>query len=98
MPSYKFDNQDETCFLSGSLTQSCVIALWEKRHTLLTKNTQILDLSNLNFIDSAGLAFLITLQQESRHNQNKLLMVSPSNQIKNLIILYNLQNAFAENF
>ena len=91
----QFSLKDQVCYISGELTQNEVIKLWPQRNTLISDTTEMMDLSQLAFVDSAGLAFLITLWQEYQQQGKKLIMMSPSTQVKNLIELYNLQSAFS---
>lgn len=86
--------QGQTCYISGHLTQKDVIKLWPDRQRLLNDDLQLVDLAQLEYCDSAGIAFLITLWQEFVQQGRTLQMITPSTQVTNLIQLYNLQSAF----
>lgn len=91
-----FDAKGTYCFVSGRLTQEQVITLWPRRNALLTSDTQGLDLSALEYSDSAGVAFLLGLVQLAQQNQQTLALVAPSPQLKKLIALYDLEAFFTE--
>ncbi|WP_133405471.1 STAS domain-containing protein [Parashewanella tropica] len=86
-------NQD-SCVLSGRLSREEVVALWTKRKSLLSSQVNQLDLSELNYIDSSGIAFLFHLVEQQKQNNLILLLVNPSQQLQSLIALYNLQPMF----
>nr|WP_275975052.1 STAS domain-containing protein [Shewanella gaetbuli] len=89
--------------LQGRLTQDEVTQLWPNRHQLFTESTQVLDLSALNYVDSAGIAMLLALKkglakQKSASNEvNSRLLVNPSTQLTSMIELYDLDAFFTEN-
>lgn len=95
-----FTQHDQRCIVSGRLTQDEVKQLWPKRHELFTASTQVVDLSALEYVDSAGVALLIALikldvassQQPSALRQ----LVNPSDQLKKMIELYDLDAFFSQ--
>jgi phospholipid transport system transporter-binding protein len=95
-----FNQHDQRCIVSGRLTQDEVKRLWPKRHELFTASTQVVDLSALEYVDSAGVALLIALikldvassQQTSALRQ----LVNPSDQLKKMIELYDLDAFFSQ--
>lgn len=89
----EFVQQDRVCHLKGRLSQTQVIALWPQRQSLLEKQTQVLSLSELEYSDSAGVAFLLALV--SAHD-SPLTLCSAPEQLKKLIDLYDLQSFFTE--
>lgn len=84
----------DTCQLIGQLTQENVIALWACKQDVLKPNMGYMDLSLLTFCDTAGLAFLLTLWQDSQATGMPVQIVNPSKQVNHLIELYGLQNGF----
>ncbi|RLV60261.1 STAS domain-containing protein [Parashewanella curva] len=90
----KFTVHDNSCSLSGRLSREEVVALWSKRQSLLSSQVSQLDLSELNYIDSSGIAFLFHLVKQQQKNNQTLLLVNPSQQLQSLIALYNLQPMF----
>ncbi|WP_299490140.1 STAS domain-containing protein [uncultured Shewanella sp.] len=91
-----FIQKGEVCHISGHLGQSDVIDLWPKKTTLLAANTQVLELSELAFSDSAGMAFLFELVSIAAKEGVKLTLKAPAYQVKKLIQLYDLKDFFVE--
>ncbi|MGL4475716.1 MAG: STAS domain-containing protein [Shewanella sp.] len=89
-----FDAKDSECFIRGRLTEKDVIELWPKRHDLVSKQTLKLNLSELEYSDSAGIAFLIELWQLGLAHQSQLTLVAPSPQLSKLLGLYDLDSQF----
>ncbi|MGL6121547.1 MAG: STAS domain-containing protein [Shewanella sp.] len=89
----EFVQQGTVCHLKGRITQADVITLWPQRQQLLNESTQILSLSELEYSDSAGMAFLLALVREHR---SQLVLSSASPQLKKLIDLYDLDAFFTE--
>ncbi|WP_137225267.1 MULTISPECIES: lipid asymmetry maintenance protein MlaB [Shewanella] len=93
-----FNQQEQRCIVSGRLTQDEVKQLWPKRHELFTASTQVIDLSSLEYADSAGVALLvafITLHVSDGHETSVLRqLVNPSDQLKKIIELYDLSAFF----
>ena len=58
----EFEQQGDICLFKGRLTQDEVIQLWPNRHQLFTESTQVVDLSALTYVDSAGVAMLLALK------------------------------------
>ena len=58
----EFEQQGDICLIKGRLTQDEVIQLWPNRHQLFTESTQVVDLSALTYVDSAGVAMLLALK------------------------------------
>lgn len=85
----------ETCYISGSLQLEDIAGLWPRRQQLLTAETRYLDLSELNYSDSAGLAFLLQLWQQTTATDTQVRLIAPSEQLCRLIALYNLQAFFS---
>ncbi|MGI2068010.1 STAS domain-containing protein [Shewanella sp. MF08487] len=89
----EFVQQGTVCHLKGRLTQADVITLWPQRQQLLSDAIQTLSLSELQYSDSAGIAFLLALVRE-HSRQLELNLASP--QLKKLIDLYDLHAFFTE--
>lgn len=89
----EFVQQGGVCHLKGRLSQSQVVALWPQRQNLLDPQTQVLSLSELQYSDSAGMAFLLALVRE---HHIPLALCSASEQLRKLIDLYQLQSFFTE--
>ncbi|QSX34111.1 STAS domain-containing protein [Shewanella avicenniae] len=89
----QFEPQGNTCRLRGRLSQQDVKQLWPERHSLVADNIQQLDLSELEYVDSAGMAFLMELLSQSN---GMLVLKAPSEQVKKLVSLYDLETFFTE--
>ncbi|MGL4936347.1 STAS domain-containing protein [Shewanella sp.] len=89
----EFVQQGAVCHIKGRISQADVITLWPQRQQLLNESTQILSLSELEYSDSAGMAFLLALVREHR---SQLVLSSASPQLKKLIDLYDLDAFFTE--
>lgn len=89
----EFVQQGKICHLKGRLSQEQVVALWPQRQSLLSQDTQMLSLTELEYSDSAGVAFLLALV---RQHGMPLQLCSASEQLKKLIDLYDLQSFFTE--
>ncbi|MGB0893927.1 MAG: STAS domain-containing protein [Parashewanella sp.] len=90
----KFALENSTGRLSGRLAKDDVIALWSEQSQLLDPTMTTLDLSQLEYVDSAGIAFLFHIQQSQLQSKNPLVLVNPAKQLQPLIKLYNLQDCF----
>jgi phospholipid transport system transporter-binding protein len=90
-----FNHQGQDCRLSGRLLQEQVIDLWPDRHKLLHDEVQTLELSGLEYSDSAGISFLLTLVQQARDAGRELKLTVPSPQLQKLIDLYDLHAFFS---
>ncbi|WP_372870308.1 lipid asymmetry maintenance protein MlaB [Shewanella sp.] len=86
----------DCCELSGRLDHSVVCDLWPRLDSLIPAQATRLDLRQLSYSDSAGIAFLLELWQRARNRGQKLQLVSPSAQLGKLIALYDLEVFFEE--
>lgn len=82
-----------TCFISGRLGQEDVIRLWPQRSSLIADDIQVLELSALEYVDSAGMAFLMELLSQAN---GELVLKAPSEQVRKLVSLYDLEAFFTE--
>ena len=93
-----FNQQEQRCIVSGRLTEDEVKQLWPKRHELFTASTQVIDLSSIEYADSAGVALLVAfikLHVSGDHETSVLRqLVNPSDQLKKIIELYDLSAFF----
>ncbi|MGI2104530.1 STAS domain-containing protein [Shewanella frigidimarina] len=96
-----FNQQDQRCIVSGRLTQDEVKQLWPKRHELFTASTQVVDLSALEYVDSAGVALLLAFiklhASSSQETSVSRQLVNPSEQLNKMIELYDLDAFFQPN-
>ncbi|MCK8046759.1 STAS domain-containing protein [Shewanella sp. 1CM18E] len=92
----EFKQQGNTCIVSGQLDQQAVRSLWNGRDSILATETSALQLSEIEYCDSAGVAFLLELVGIYAAKGVSLKLVSPSEQLKKFIILYDLNDFFIE--
>ncbi|QBF82448.1 STAS domain-containing protein [Shewanella maritima] len=89
----QFQQQNQSVYVSGHLTQRDVTQLWSRRDQLFTREAQVVDLSALEYTDSAGIALLLSLKSPTAGSQ-ALKLVSPSPQLQKMIALYDLGDFF----
>ncbi|GIU41211.1 ABC phospholipid uptake (salvage) system anti-anti-sigma factor MlaB [Shewanella sairae] len=92
----EFTQQGNTCAVSGRLDQEAVRSLWSGRGSIFHPDTVFLQLSGIEYCDSAGVAFLLELVSIAASKGVSLKLVSPSEQLKKFIILYDLNDFFVE--
>ncbi|CAI1989417.1 lipid asymmetry maintenance protein MlaB [Serratia plymuthica] len=85
-----FESQQQTLILRGELDRETLLPLWEQRETLLADKTA-LDVSQLQRVDSSGLALLVHLREQQRQLGVELKISGATDRLKTLIALYNLQ-------
>ncbi|MGE6472644.1 lipid asymmetry maintenance protein MlaB [Serratia proteamaculans] len=85
-----FESQQQTLILRGELDRETLLPLWEQRDTLLADKT-VLDVTQLQRVDSSGLALLVHLREQQRQRGVELKISGVSDRLKTLITLYNLQ-------
>ena len=91
-----FQHQQSTCILTGRLSRQDVIELWQQQRTIFNNDIQRIELSQLDYVDSSGVAFLFHLTQTRIEHGQRLDLVNPSKQLQPLIALYNLQSFFSK--
>lgn len=91
-----FKQQGINCRVSGRLDQDTVISLWSGRNNILEPETAFLQLSAVEYCDSAGVAFLLELVSIFAARGATLKLISPSEQLKKFILLYDLNDFFIE--
>ena len=91
-----FKQQGINCAVSGCLDQEAVRSLWNGRSSILDPDTALLWLSEIEYCDSAGVAFLLELVSTFAAKGASLKLVSPSEQLKKFIVLYDLNDFFIE--
>ncbi|CAM3804957.1 lipid asymmetry maintenance protein MlaB [Serratia silvae] len=82
-------SQQQTLVLSGELDRETLLPLWQQRELLLADKT-VIDVAQLQRVDSSGLALLLHLR-EQRHPQGIEIKISGiTERLQTLITLYNL--------
>lgn len=76
--------------LSGELQRETLLALWKQRETVI-KQIDTIDVSELDRVDSAGLALLVHLRQIALQQGKAPQFTGINDKLHSLITLYNLQ-------
>jgi anti-sigma B factor antagonist len=82
---------------SGELTLDVVEELKKEIIDFLDEqkdNIVIFDLSEISFMDSSGIGFLVHLNNQNRSKNRKLYLYKPSDAVKKTLSLVNLINFF----
>jgi phospholipid transport system transporter-binding protein len=83
---------ENTVVLNGKLSQSTVPLLFPIKKKMQQYNDQLtVDLAQLSHVDSAGLAYLIELQQYCQSKKIKLQYKGATTALSKLIALYNAE-------
>lgn len=85
-----WQSQQETLVLQGELDRETLLPLWQQREALLTDKTCI-DVSQLQRVDSSGLALLVHFRELRSKQGVTLTITGVSDRLSTLIELYNLQ-------
>ena len=98
-PELQIDREEtgtETIFrCSGKITSSTLSQLQTIRSILPEKKAVALDLSNVSYLDSAGLGALVGLWVSAKKNGCELRLIKLSQRVKDLLHLTNLDKLFA---
>lgn len=81
--------------LEGELDRETLLSIWPQREKLLPAGESVLDLSRLSRIDSAGLAFLMTLLVDAERRGSQCRLVQVPLAMQTLISLSNLTEIMA---
>lgn len=79
-----------TLSLHGELDRDTLLILWQQRETLVS-HIETIDVSDLERVDSAGLALLVHLREICREQGVTPNFIGISDKLHSLITLYNLQ-------
>ncbi|WP_205066544.1 lipid asymmetry maintenance protein MlaB [Pantoea coffeiphila] len=82
--------------LSGELERETLLPLWQQRDQLM-QQAEVIDVSSLDRVDSAGLALLVHLRQIALQNGKTPHFTGIPDKLRSLITLYNLQEIIADN-
>lgn len=86
-----WQSQEGTLTLKGDLDRETLLPLWQQRETLLAESVG-LDVSQLQRVDSAGLALLVHFYHEQAQKGRDLQIIGVSDRLRTLIDLYNLND------
>ncbi|CNI50610.1 putative anti-sigma B factor antagonist [Yersinia frederiksenii] len=85
-----WQSQQETLVLRGELDRETLLPLWQQREALLADKTRI-DVSQLQRVDSSGLALLVHFRELRSKQGVSLAITGVSDRLSTLIDLYNLR-------
>lgn len=86
-----WQSQEGTLTLKGDLDRETLRPLWQQRETLLAESVG-LDVSQLQRVDSAGLALLVHFYHQQTQKGRDLRIIGVSDRLRTLIDLYNLND------
>jgi HptB-dependent secretion and biofilm anti anti-sigma factor len=94
----RFDLKDEdtTVAIAGDLTFTDHVVFREVADRLAASNgkTITIDVTNLNFIDSAGLGMLLIAREEARKANRSLVLRGAAGQVKRMFALTKFDSLF----
>lgn len=85
-----WQSQQDTLVLQGELDRETLLPLWQQRAVLLADKAHI-DVSQLQRVDSSGLALLVHFRELQSQRGVVLNIIGASDRLETLIELYNLQ-------
>ena len=90
------NNVVKVVYLQGKITAMNGIEINNKLKNLFEDSNYhvIVDISEIDYMDSKGMAMLLTLAKTIDQNQGKLILASPSTFVKELLDLTNLSSFF----
>ncbi len=93
---FQFDRSDASVALSGELTFADYVSFREVADRLLktTQQPVVIELSQLEFIDSAGLGMLLIARDEAIKSNQRMVLRNPRGQVKRLFAATNLDSLF----
>ena len=80
----------KTLHLRGELDRETLLGLWQQRETAM-QQIEVIDVSRLQRVDSAGLALLVHLRQIAQQQGATPVFSGITDKLHSLITLYNLQ-------
>ncbi|WP_145513302.1 lipid asymmetry maintenance protein MlaB [Yersinia massiliensis] len=84
-------SEQDTLVLQGELDRETLLPLWQQREVLLADKTHI-DVSQLQRVDSSGLALLVHFRELRIKQGTSLTITGVSDRLSTLIELYNLRD------
>lgn len=96
MTTLRWHLDDSAIRLSGELDRETLLDLWQQR-TSVMKQIDVIDVSALERVDSAGLALLVHLRQIAQEQGTTPRFQGITDKLQSLITLYNLQQIITAN-
>ncbi|PHM39756.1 anti-sigma B factor antagonist [Xenorhabdus mauleonii] len=88
-----WEKTGNTLFLQGTLDRDSLLPLWQQKSSVLEGIVNI-DVSQLNHVDSAGLALLVRLKGEFQQTGKTLAFSNVGERLNTLMALYGVQSLF----
>ncbi len=85
-----WEKAGNTLLLKGSLDRDSLLSLWQQKENALA-GIDIIDVSSLSRVDSAGLALFVRLKEAYQQRGKTLTFSGVSERLNTLITLYGLQ-------
>lgn len=82
--------------LNGVLTDETLLKFWHRRETLMNA-VDVLNVTKLDYIDSAGLAMIVELIASAEKCGEHLKIKGVTAKLNTLIVLYNLSDLLRDN-
>ncbi|MCR3755641.1 MAG: intermembrane phospholipid transport system protein MlaB [Sodalis sp. Psp] len=86
-----WQTEEKTLILQGELDYDTLLPLWRQREQLLN-GVQFLEVSNLQHIDSAGVALMLHFYHYQRQRGGSMILTGVTDQTRTLIALYKLRD------
>lgn len=87
-----WQSQHNRLTLSGDLDRETLLPLWTQYKAMVLEEINEIDVSQLNRVDSAGLALLVQFIEEATSRKRNLVLTGITDRLNTLITLYNLQH------
>ncbi|OTA19294.1 anti-sigma B factor antagonist [Xenorhabdus beddingii] len=91
-----WEKTGNTLFLQGTLDRDSLLPLWQQKDRVL-EDVDNIDVSQLNHVDSTGLALFVRLKGEFQQNGRILTLSGVGERLETLITLYGLQSLLGNN-
>ncbi|AWK43617.1 lipid asymmetry maintenance protein MlaB [Photorhabdus laumondii subsp. laumondii] len=85
-----WEKTGQTLILKGTLDRNSLLPLWQQKEKLLVEINDI-NVSQLEYVDSTGLALLVRFKHHMQMRGDKLRFSGIDERLNTLITLYDLQ-------
>ena len=89
-------SEGEGLRIGGSITIHNVVAVVEQGAALFGRGGEIIDLSQVEDVDSSAVSMLLEWQREAGRRKRRLIFVNMPEKLKNLVQLYDLLELIPE--
>ena len=94
---YNFTENDATVEIKGELTfvDHSLFRAMATRLLQAKAQAPVIDLSHLDFIDSAGLGMLLLVRDEAKRSNRKVVLRHPTGQVKRIFDISKFERLFS---